>query len=316
MASIRAITPRQRWLNGTMTQPHSLRGAIDLSSLAAPAAPAAPAGSFVTEADDASFDAAIQGSVRYPVLIEFYSPRAPEQQRLSQDLAALTDEAAGRWLLVRVNVDTSPQLAAELQIKAVPTVAGIVSGQLVPLWQGTLAKEEAKARIEELIRLAAKYGIVGKAQPVAPTAPADAEGEPTIDPRYAAAYDAMEREDYATARQEFEALLSATPSDAVAKAGLAQSGLLARVAASDPRAAVDALAANPDDVEAVLTMADLEAATGQLDAAFARLVAAVRSHAGEERDAVRKRLLELYDTCEPTDPSVLRSRRELASALF
>lgn len=298
---------------GTMTQQHSLRGAIDLSSLAAPAA---PAGSFVTEVDDASFDAAVQGSIRYPVLIEFYSPRAPEQQRLSQDLATLTDEAGGRWLLVRVNVDTSAQLAAELQIKAVPTVAGVVSGQLVPLWQGTLAKEEAKTRIEELLRLAAKYGVVGKAQPVSAASAAEPGAEPTMDPRYAAAYEAMEREDYAAARKEFESLLSASPSDAVAKAGLAQAGLLARVAESDPRSAADRLAANPDDLDAVLVMADLEAATGQIDAAFSRLVAAVRRHVGEERDVVRKRLLELYDTCEPTDPSVLRSRRELASALF
>ena len=299
-----------------MTQPHSLRGAIDLSTLGAPAAPAAPAGSYVTEVDDTSFDAAMQGSVRYPILIEFYSPRAPEQQRLSQDLAALTDEAAGRWLLVRVNVDTSAQLATELQIKAVPTVAGVVSGQLVPLWQGTLGKDEAKARIEELLRMAAKYGIVGKAQPVAPPSNVGQDGEPAMDPRYVAAYDAMEREDYATARAEFEALLTAIPSDPIAKAGLAQSALLGRVTSANPQAAVDKLAADPDDLEAVLAMADLEAATGRLEAAFARLVAAVRSHTGDEKDIVRKRLLELYDTCEPTDPSVLRSRRELASALF
>lgn len=310
------LVTAERWLNGSMTQPHSLRGAIDLSSLGAPAAPAAPAGSYVTEVDDASFDAAMQGSVRYPILIEFYSPRAPEQQRLSQDLAALTDEAAGRWLLVRVNVDTSPQLAAELQIKAVPTVAGVVNGQLVPLWQGTLSKDDAKARIEELIRMAAKYGIVAKAQPVAAAPTEDADAAPTIDPRYAAAYEAMEQEDYATARQQFEALLAATPSDAIAKAGLAQSGLLGRVTSANPQAAVDKLAADPDDVEAILAMADLEAATGAVEAAFARLVAAVRSHAGDEKDIVRKRLLELYDTCEPTDPAVLRSRRELASALF
>ncbi len=299
-----------------MTQPHSLRGAIDLSSLGAKPAPAAPAGSYVTEVDDASFDAAMQGSVRHPVLIEFYSPRAPEQQRLSQDLADLTDEAAGRWLLVRVNVDTSAQLAAELQIKAVPTVAGVVSGQLVPLWQGTLSKEDAKVRIEELLRMAATYGIVGKATPVAPAPAAGDAAGPTIDPRYVAAYDAMEREDYATARQEFEALLAANSSDAVAQAGLAQSALLARVTSANPRAAVDALAANPDDLDAVLAMADLEAATGQLEAAFTRLVAAVRNHTGDEKDIVRKRLLELYDTCEPADPTVLRSRRELASALF
>jgi len=304
---------RSLWLNGLMTQPHSLRGAIDLSSLGAPAA---PAGSFVTEVDDASFDAAMQGSVRYPILIEFYSPRAPEQQRLSQDLVALTDEAAGRWLLVRLNVDTNAQLAAELQIKAVPTVAGVVNGQLVPLWQGTLAKEDAKARIDELLRMAAKYGIVGKAQPVAAASEAGDDGEVAMDPRYVAAYDAMEREDYASARQEFETILAATPSDAVAKAGLAQSGLLSRVTTSNPQGAVEKLAANPDDLDAILAMADLEAATGALEAAFARLVAAVRSHAGDERDIVRKRLLELYDTCDPTDQAVLRSRRELASALF
>ncbi len=310
------LVTAERWLNGLMTQPHSLRGAIDLSSLGAPATPPAPAGSYVTEVDDASFDAAMQGSVRHPILIEFYSPRAPEQERLSQDLAALTDEAAGRWLLVRVNVDTSPQLATELQIKAVPTVAGVVSGQLVPLWQGTLPKEDARVRIEELLRMAAKYGIVGKATPVA-AAPAVGEGaEPTIDPRYVAAYDAMEREDYAAARREFEALLATSSSDPIAKAGLAQSALLSRVTSANPQAAAAALAANPDDLDAVLGMADLEAATGQLEAAFARLVAAVRSHSGDEKDIVRKRLLELYDTCEPADPAVLRSRRELASALF
>ena len=300
---------------GPMTQPHSLRGAIDLSSLGAPAAPAAPAGSYVTEVDDASFDAAMQGSARYPILIEFYSPRAPEQEKLSAALASLTDEAAGRWLLVRINVDTSRSLAAELQITAVPTVAGVVGGQLVPLWQGTLEKAEAKARIEELLRAAVQYGIVGKAQPVAPTAVAGG-GEQGMDPRYAAAYEAMEREDYVAAQQEFTTILAATPSDAVAKAGFAQSALLERVTSSNPQGAIDKLAANPDDLEAILAMADLEAATGRLENAFARLVGAVRGRVGEEKDVVRKRLLELYDSCDPTDPAVLRSRRELASALF
>lgn len=300
-----------------MTQPHSLRGAIDLSSLSAAAAPAAPAGSYVAEVDDASFDAAIQGSARYPILIEFYSPRAPEQEQLSAALAALTDEAAGRWLLVRINVDTSRSLAAELQITAVPTVAGVVGGQLVPLWQGTLEKAEAKMRIEELLTAAASHGIVGKAQPVAPAKiAAEGEGEQGMDPRYVAAYDAMEREDYAAAQQEFSTLLAATPSDAVAKAGRAQSALLERVTSSNPQGAIDRLASDPGDLEAILAMADLEAATGKIEAAFARLIATVRSRVGDEKDMVRKRLLELYDTCDPTDPAVLRSRRELASALF
>jgi putative thioredoxin len=259
----------------------------------------------------------MQGSARYPILIEFYSPRAPEQEQLSEALAALTNEAAGRWLLVRINVDTSRALAAELQITAVPTVAGVVGGQLVPLWQGTLEKAEAKLRIEELLTAAVQYGIVGKAQPVAPAAvAAEGEGEQGMDPRYVAAYEAMEREDYVAAQEEFSTVLAATPSDAVAKAGRAQSALLERVTSSNPQGAIDKLAADPGDLQAILAMADLEAATGKIEAAFARLIAAVRGRVGDEKDVVRKRLLELYDTCDPTDPAVLRSRRELASALF
>lgn len=297
-----------------MTQPQSLRGAIDLSTLGAPAA---PSGSYVTEVDDASFDAAMQGSARYPIVIEFYSPRAPEQERLSADLAALTDEGAGRWLLVRINVDTSRALAAELQITAVPTVAGVVGGQLVPLWQGTLERAEAKSRIEELLRAAVQYGVVGKAQPVAPRpGMTEEETEGGMDPRYAEAYDAMDREDYPAARKAFAELLAASPADPVAKAGLAQSALLDRVISRNPQAAVDALAANPDDLDAILAMADLEAATGRLEEAFARLIAAVRGRGGDEKDLARKRLLDLFDTCDPTEPLVLRSRRELASALF
>lgn len=299
-----------------MTQPHSLRGAIDLSSLAAPAAPAATAGNFVVEVDDASFDSVMKGSARYPIVIEFWSPRAPEQEKLSATLAALTNEAGGRWLLARINVDTERALASELQITAVPTVAGVVGGQLVPLWQGTVEKADAKARIEDLVTLSAQYGVVGKAQPVAAAPTAEAEPVGGIDPRYAAAYEAMEREDYAAAQKEFSTLLAATPSDAVAKAGAAQSALLGRVTSSNPQGAVDKIAATPDDLDAILAMADLEAATGRLEEAFARLVKAVRGRAGDEKDTVRKRLLELYDTCDPTDPAVLRSRRELASALF
>jgi putative thioredoxin len=56
--------------------------------------------------------------------------------------------------------------------------------------------------------------------------------------------------------------------------------------------------------------------SGQVDEAFARLVGLVRRVRDAERDRARVHLLGLYDTLPADDPSVLKSRRALASALF
>lgn len=300
-----------------MTNPVAGRGAIDLSQLAAPRAQSAAPGAYVVELDDASFEATIRKSVQFPVVVEFYSPRAPEQEALSRDLAALADEAAGKWLLARVNVDVARQVAAALQVQAVPTVVGLIQGQLVPLWQGTLPKADAAAYIGELLKVAAQYGVLGRVTPAASSAPSAQDvDEPVIDPKYTPAYDAMEREDYDGAVAEFAKLLEANPADTEAKIGAAQAGLFARASKLHPDAVMARLADAPDDIPTILEAADLELGTGEIEAAFARLVQAVRDTSGPERDTVRKRLLELFDTLPANDPAVLKARRDLATALF
>ena len=56
--------------------------------------------------------------------------------------------------------------------------------------------------------------------------------------------------------------------------------------------------------------------SGQPDVAFKRLVALVRETSGAERETVRVRLLELFEVVGIADPSVLKARRDLMSALF
>ena len=51
-------------------------------------------------------------------------------------------------------------------------------------------------------------------------------------------------------------------------------------------------------------------------AAYARLLAAVRVTAGEDRESVRARLVELFLLATPDDPDVAKARRDLAIALF
>jgi putative thioredoxin len=126
----------------------------------------------------------------------------------------------------------------------------------------------------------------------------------------------MSQGDYAAAVAAYEALLLRKPHDAEAVAGRAWASLLQRSAEADPEAVLARAEAAPDDVAAQTAAADVEVLTERIDGAIARLVAYVRRSAGEDRDAARVHLLELFDALDPEDPRIVTGRRALSNALF
>ncbi len=303
-----------------MSEQFSRPGAVDLSTLAASAAATpgnAPGGNWVMDASEADLDRVIQLSVRHPVLLELWSPRAQGGEQLSADLAELTNASGGSWLLARVNVDADPMVAQALQVTAVPTVVALIGGQVAPLFQGTRTKAEIAEALAQVTQVAVANGMVAKAEPVAASGGAEtAEAEPQADPRFAAADEALAAGDYAKAVQEFDLLLAANPADTEAQAGRAQSGLLLRSTQWDPATVIAKAAENPQDVAAQLDAADLELIDNRVDEAFDRLLELIRQTSGEERDQARVRLLDLFHVVGTTDPRVLKARRGLSTALF
>jgi len=316
-------------------------GAVDLSALAARAKQAAAptgsrgpsgqrsagppggGGSYVVEATEQTFEAeAIRKSMTHPGVVELYSPRVSTGQQLSDALIDVANSSDGKFLLVRLDVDTAPSIVQALQLQAVPTVIALIGGQLAPLFQGVVGRAEVQQAIDSVIKAAVASGLVGRAEPVGDGPPSGGEdndlddAEPVADPRFAAADDALERGDFAAAVEEFDTLLQANPNDAEAKAGKAQAGLLARTASLDPSAAVAAGNASGATIDALLTAADVEVVLGTPEDAFARLIEAVKTTAGADRDTIRTRLLELFEIVGPNDPRVLKARRNLMAALF
>lgn len=300
-------------------------GAIDLSALKDRATASAAGGvsgagaSYLEIVTEANFEQVMQRSLQYPIVVEFTSPRVSNGADLSRWLEALATEAAGKFLLARIDVDSSPQIVQALGVQAVPMVVGVIGGQLAPLFQGVVPKEQAKAYIDQLLQAAVANGIVGTAQPTGGSQPAEDEdesGEDERDVRFAAADEALDAGDFARAQEEFDKLVAANPKDTEAVAGRAQAGLLARTDGVDPQAALAAADAAPHDADAQIAAADVEAAQGSAPQAFARLVALVRVTAGDERDRARRHLLDLLETLDPTDPVALKARRDLTSALF
>lgn len=292
-------------------------GAVDLSQLAARApAPqenqdASGAGSYTVEITQAELNSVLQQSMDHPVVIALLSGADAGCQRLRTVLTRVSDEDAGRWLLALVDIDTEPGIAQAFGVQAVPTVVAVIGGQLAPLFQGTADEQQVRAVMKQVLDTAVANGVAGR---VAPRSRPDTGP----DPRFAAADKAMEAGDYAAAIAEYDRLLAANPKDQEATAARATASMLLRssTGAPDARAAIAAADADPGNLDKAFAAADAEIIIGEPAQAFARLIGLVRSTAGEDRERVRVRVLELFATMDPTDPVLLAARRDLGQALF
>jgi putative thioredoxin len=313
-------------------QPFSRPGAIDLSALKRPA-PAARSGaqadagagsaaggaSYWLEVSEPSFQEVIEASLKAPVLLAFYSPsRLPESEQMARDLATVAEEYEGRFLAGLVDIDTSPAIAQAVQLPSVPYVFALLDGRPAPLLQQLLGIDDLRATINQLMQQLTAQGMTTRHQPraAAGTTRDEEDAEDQIDPRYAAAQDALAADDYDGAVAEYRKLVDANPADAEAVAGLAMATLLQRTKGVDLNAAREAAAAHPDDVDAQTLVADLDMLGGHVDDAFNRLIELVRRTAGDERNRAREHLLGLFGAVGNADPRVLRARQNLASALF
>jgi putative thioredoxin len=306
----------------------SLRGAVDLSALKRPqqpasGVPAAAAGApaagdgdtagYIVEVNEQSFQALVQLSAQVPVIVELTASWSDLAQQLASALAEVTTEFAGRFVLARVDVDASPGIAQAFQLQSVPAAVALLKGQPIPLFQGAASADELRQFVNELLKVAQANGVTGTA-PGAPDAPA--EEEKPLPPLHQEAFDAIEAGDYARAARAYQKALAEQPADNEARTGLYQVQLLERLQGADANQLRSAAADKPDDLQAQLAVADLDVSGGHVEDAFARLVGFVSRHAGDEREAARARLVELFDVVGSSDPRVSKARQALARALF
>ncbi|MFS3129883.1 tetratricopeptide repeat protein [Nocardioides sp. Bht2] len=303
-------------------QPFSRPGAIDLSGLSAPgAAGAAPSGGGVTSAyavdvTEQNFQTVLESSRTAPVVLVFHSPvQSPASTQMADDVVTAVAEHEGRFLAAVVNVDAVPAIAQAMQIPQVPLMLVLLDGR--PATQpmpGPISLDELRALFTQLAQQLTAQGITGRHQPRQAEV---AEGEEApVDPRYAAAQDALGDGDIERAVAEYQKLVDANPADAEAAAGLAMAKVLLRTTGVDLNEARAAAANNPNDVDAQTLVADLDMLGGHVEDAFNRLVDLIRRVFGDDRDKARTHLLGLFAAVGNDDPRVIRGRSNLASALF
>lgn len=298
-----------------MTRPRpsvgpALAGAVDLSALkqppptAARPAGAARAGLEITEANIQTDVLARSNEV--PVVVLLWTQRSEPSMQLGDALAALANADGGRWALTTVNVDTAPRVAQMFGVQVVPTVVAVASGQPVASFEEPLPPDQLRRWIDSL--LSATAGTLSKDG-------GEPEAAEEVDPEVARARTLWDDGDFDAALAAYQAILDAQPNHVEARDALRQIAFLQR-ATTRPADSVAAADAAPGDVEAAFAAADVEVALDAVVEAFDRLTSLVRRTAGEDRTAVRTRLVELFDLFPQDDPRVIAGRRNLANALY
>lgn len=310
----------------------NLRGAVDLSSLvrpktappagsSAPGQPSAPGApvsvpSLVVEANDASFTSILELSRTVPVVVELYAGEPTES------LIRLVTGFGGKLVLATIDASTSPQLQQAFQAQVVPTVAAVVGGRPIALYEGELSEAEARQVLEQLLALAVQNGVTGSASPTDAAADAAADADPAepaeepLPPLHQEAYDAIDRGDYRGAIEAYRTAIAQDPRDLLAVAGLAQVSLLDRLAGTTADEVRAAAASAPKDVDAQLAVADLDVSGGHLDDAFDRLLTLFPSLDADQKAVVRTRILDYFEIAGSDDARVGAARRRLTGLLY
>ncbi|MFJ5263852.1 tetratricopeptide repeat protein [Streptomyces sp. NPDC088387] len=278
----------------------------------------------VIDVDEAGFERdVLQRSAEVPVVLDFWAEWCEPCKQLSPVLERLAVEYGGRILLAKIDVDANQMLMQQFGIQGIPAVFAVVAGQALPLFQGAAGEAQIRQTLDQLVQVAEqRFGLTGlTVDPDAEPGGADQGAQPEVpagpyETLLNAAAEALDAGDLGGAVQAYKNVLADDPAHPEAVLGLAQAELLQRVQGLDPQQVRKDAADRPADAEAQIVAADLDLVGGHVEDAFGRLIDTVRRTAGDDRDAVRVRLLELFEVVGADDPRVAAARRALARALF
>ena len=103
--------------------------------------------SAITTLNEQNFKDTIS-SAAVPVLVDFWAPWCGPCKAIAPLLEELSGELDGKVQITKVNVDENSAIAAEYNIRAIPTLLLFKNGSLADQFVGMVGKDDLKAKLE------------------------------------------------------------------------------------------------------------------------------------------------------------------------
>jgi putative thioredoxin len=277
----------------------------------------------------------LDASMQVPVIVDFWAPWCGPCKQLGPLIEKVVKEARGAVRLVKINVDESQSLAAQLRIQSIPAVYAFFQGRPVDGFVGAQPESQLKQFVQRLAKLgAAGAGPSPVDEALEQAEAAFAEGD------YGAASaifgQVLDHEgdnakaiaglvrcsiatgDLAGAKEMLEGvtpelLKNPAITSAVSQLELAEAGQKASGQTQQLQARIDA---NPKDFEARYDLAVAQFAAGEREAAIDQLLEIFKANKAWNEEAARKQLVKFFEAMGPADPMTLAGRRKLSSLMF
>lgn len=281
----------------------------------------------------------VEPSMTSLVVVDFWAEWCGPCKALGPVIEKVAADYAAKGVkLVKIDVDANQFIAAQFQVRSIPTVYAIFQGQPVADLTNARTESQLKSVLDQLLRQL-------------PIAPPTYDGATDLEPLIAMGEQVLAEGDAPRALSIFDQLIDLAPDNPAVLSGRVRALVadgrhaeaeaaiaalpepvaklpeiararaaiaLAREAApvGDLQALAATVAANPDDHAARFTLAGGQMAAGDRDGAADSLLAIISADRDWNDGAARRLLLQLFEVAGLEDPWVSTQRRRLSAILF